>query len=885
MISLDQPWNILWALPLLLFWFKFGRPRAAYFLLISFALIVLVLMKPTWVSNSSAPMLVIVLDRSLSVKEEQLDLSKGFVRKALLLAPSNKMALVTFGKNVAVEKWFDENFDGEIYLRYIDPESSSLNDALLLACSLIPNNKAGKVLLITDGEYRGVNPLIAATEAQRRNIKIDLMRLNLELDEDVGVSDISLPVRVASNETFQLSVDLFSTKETEVTYELRRLGVVIAKGKVSVPINGKTLSFVDTVSKPGSHLYEFQIKSDTDSVTQNNTAKGILQVDGIERILVINSTGSKDNFSRALEGAGKEVVVFESKKVEISIGMLEAYQLIVLENVPADHFSEMELKAIQISVEYYGKSLLMTGGRASFGIGGYLNSVIEPLLPVDMVAKNEKRQIQIGICLMLDRSGSMAAAVGMNKTKMDLADMGSEATLRLLSPRDEISVIAIDTEPHYIVPMATIGDNTESFARKILSIESTGGGINTYTALVAGVKEIEKSKSGTKHMILFADAADADEYGDSVKLCAEVFSSGVTVSVVALGNESDKDSDFLKDVAKAGQGRIFFTEDAESLPRLFTQDVVQVKRNSFDENETSLIAGSGLTSLGAFPFQELPKVSGVNMNYIKSDTQIMYMSQNEYNTPGITSWMAGAGKVMAISFEVDGQYTGKFASWDKYDKFFASLGRYLIPREKNSLAVLKAERNGHQVTVQLQTDPSEPIQEDIKIEVFSGNNLSAHTSVPLRLIEEGVYQGQYNLEDSSPHFHMCRYKKEIVKGNAVILPYSPEYDKSGSNASRNIVLDRIMQQTQGKKHLLVSSDILDEAIPVIQKIDILLPIVFFSLLFLMLDILQKRIEFRFPSWRKKKNEEIVEEEQQIKVEEKPIEAEDAFSIVKKKSRK
>ncbi len=889
MIYLDQPWNALWFLPLFLFWLQYGKSRSAYFLLATFVLVVLVMVKPVWVTVSKSPLLVVILDRSLSVKADQLESSKRSIRKILTMAPSDKISVVTFGKNVAIEKWFDEEFDGEFYLKYIDPESSALNDAILIGCSLIPHDKAGKILLITDGEYRGVNPLIAAAEAQRRNLKIDIMRLNIDLDEDVGVKDIQLPVRVATHEVFQLSVELFTTKEIEVNYELTRLGLVIAQGKTVVPVNGKTLTFIDSVNQPGSHLYEFSIKSDSDLVTQNNKANGILQVDGIEKIIVFNTTGVKDNFCRALEGAGKEVHVFSPNKINFDIGFLEPYQLIVLENVPADQFIEAELKSIQISVEFYGKSLLMTGGRASFGIGGYLNSVLEPLLPVDMIPKNEKRQLQIGICLMLDRSGSMAVAVGMNKTKMDLANMGSEATLRLMSERDEISVIAVDTSPHVVIPMSRVGDNMETFTKKILSIESMGGGIYTYTAIKAGVKEIQKSTAGTRHMIVFADAADAEEAGDSIKVCQELFQSGITVSVVALGQESDVDADFLKEVARAGQGRIFFTEEAESLPRLFTQDVIQVKRNSFEEKTTNLLPSSGLTELGHFPYPELPLVGGMNLNYIKPDAQILYISDNEFNTPGIASWRAGAGKVMAISFEVDGKFTGNFSSWQKYDPFFAGLARWLIPREKNSQAVLRAERKGHQVVLQMLTDPDESIQDDIKVEVFSGKNFADHRSVPIRLIEPGVYQGQYNLEDSTPHFHMSRHKKEIVKGNAVTLPYSPEYDQSVNAITRNIILDRIMEQTKGKKHLLLTDEIFDSAIPVTQKIDLLLPLLFFCVLCLMLDILQKRIEFKMPNLFKKKaaeikpakDKEIVEPAGQ---ETKEAEPQDAFSLAKKRSK-
>ena len=117
---------------------------------------------------------------------------KQFYRLNPIISPTRKKQFAD------VQKWFDEEFDGELYLQYIDPESSSLNDALLLASSLVPQNKSGKILLISDGEYRGINPLIAASEAQRRNIKIDLMRLNIDIEEDVGVRDLTTPKRLSS---------------------------------------------------------------------------------------------------------------------------------------------------------------------------------------------------------------------------------------------------------------------------------------------------------------------------------------------------------------------------------------------------------------------------------------------------------------------------------------------------------------------------------------------------------------------------------------------------------------------------------------------------------------------------------------------------------------
>ena len=45
-----------------------------------------------------------------------------------------------------------------------------------------------------------------------------------------------------------------------------------------------------------------------------------------------------------------------------------------------------------------------------------------------------------------------------------------------------------------------------------------GGGIFTYTALVTAARMVQESEKGTRHIVLFADAADAEEPGDYQRL-------------------------------------------------------------------------------------------------------------------------------------------------------------------------------------------------------------------------------------------------------------------------------------------------------------------------------------------------------------------------------
>jgi hypothetical protein len=210
------------------------------------------------------------------------------------------------------------------------------------------------------------------------------------------------------------------------------------------------------------------------------------------------------------------------------------------------------------------------------------------------------------MAVALDRSGSMAMPAGAGRTKMDLANLGTCAAIETLGPFDEVGVIAIDSAPHIISPL-TSAKEKDAICDQVRRIQSMGGGIFTYTALVNAAQMVQESNKGTRHIVLFADAADAEEPGDYQRLLEKLKSISITTSVIGLGSESDKDADFLKDVALRGQGRIHFTSDVDDLPRLFAQEAITAARSSFITDPTAARALPDMVLLGepsASPFPE-----------------------------------------------------------------------------------------------------------------------------------------------------------------------------------------------------------------------------------------------------------------------------------------
>jgi hypothetical protein len=67
-------------------------------------------------------------------------------------------------------------------------------------------------------------------------------------------------------------------------------------------------------------------------------------------------------------------------------------------------------------------------------------------------------------------------------------------------------------------------------------VVSTGGGIMVHEGLRAARAELAKATTGTRHVILFADANDARQrLGNYLEAADELKKDGATISVIGLG--------------------------------------------------------------------------------------------------------------------------------------------------------------------------------------------------------------------------------------------------------------------------------------------------------------------------------------------------------------
>jgi hypothetical protein len=415
-------------------------------------------------------------------------------------------------------------------------------------------------------------------------------------------------------------------------------------------------------------------------------------------------------------------------------------------------------------------------------VGGYFKSAIDPYLPVSMEIKNEHRKLSLAMVVALDRSGSMAMPVGDGRTKMDLANLGTCGAIETLGPYDEVGVIAVDSAPHVVTELTPASD-TKAICDQVRGIQSMGGGIFVYTALVRAADMVQASDKGTRHIVLFADAADAEEPGDYVRLLDRLRELGITVSVIGMGSELDKDSAFLKDVAKRGEGRIQFSATVEDLPRLFAQEAITVARSSFIPEPTPTRAVSDMVLLGDLPKSRFPNVDGYNLSYLRPGATVGVLTEDEYHAPVLAFWHQGLGRIAALTTEVDGRYSRSLNVWPDFGAFSVGLGRWLLGGDPPEGMRATMEREGGQGIVRVELDPDrkrggpEDIRSASAAIVAPSDAAIAQQRVALSWVGEDTLEARFAIQKTGIYLGAIDLGNNKVLPLAPLsLPYSPEFE-------------------------------------------------------------------------------------------------------------
>ena len=732
--------------------------------------------------------LVVLTDLSRSMPDGARQEMDSLIRRLEHSAPdSSKLSVISFAGTPFVEKLPDSAAFNGLKTDPSEPHATDIAGAIDAALELIPSDASGRILLLSDGLHTTGNPVAAsASAAATRGVAVDYRLLARSSADDAAVLSVDAPLRAAPGMIYTVSARLYAQSSGTAVCRIRKNGGAWLTREVRLHRGVTTVSWRDKTDSPGTANYEVELLlpegAPADPVPENNHVRRIVSIEGRKPVLLVTASPTK-NLARILREAGLDVKVMEPSSAALAPEVLGGVSGVIFENVKASSFSMDSLARLKGLVSAGSLGFMMTGGKSSYALGGYYRSEIEDVLPVTLEQRNEVRKGTNAVVVVLDRSGSMAMTNSKGITKMSLANTATVEVLNLLSDFDKIGVIAVDSSPHTVIDLAKVAD-VRGRAGKIRSIESTGGGIFTYTGLKAAFEMLEKSDIPSRHIILFADASDAEEPGNYIALLGTAESKGITVSVVGLGTKTDSDAAFLMDVAKRGNGLAYFTDKAEELPRIFAEDTFVMVRSTFLTDPVKGQLQPAATVLpGANKFSRMYDFNGCNLTYLRPGCDAVLITDDEDRAPLAATGTYGLGRVVAFCAEADGRYTGPFAQDPGAAPFLTSLITWMTASDDEGADYMITQeiRNGSHYAA-LELDPartSEPFRgTPVLTAVFCDDDGRTETHKyplawdgPDRLVSEvplsggNVVLGSIQWDNARPH--------PLVP---VELPYSPEFN-------------------------------------------------------------------------------------------------------------
>lgn len=846
-MDFDFPESFL-LLPLLAligwFWPKLGlfRPLRIVIILILVAL----LSGPKIVKQQNALELIVLLDRSEST-EDLID--KGLPEWTRLLENSkptrkDRLRFVNYAAEVAEAGIDGSSFTGS---RKLTRTGLALSNLMAQVDEKMPT----RVLLFTDGY--ATEPLTeAAEQMKKRGVPLDYRLIREETEQDARLARLQFPERVQVGEPFLISVLVRSNIDEEVPLVIKRNGQPLADTKVVVKDGNGTVEFTDRLGQVGSFEYEAEIRPEKDAHIGNNRMTRWMEITGGPRLLLV-SKYVDDPVAKAMADMDFDVQVV-SDFSQLKPGMLGGTKAVIFNNVPAHEIPVDFMKSLDFFVREQGGGFMMVGGKRSFGAGGYFQSAIDELLPVSMELKSEHRKLSVALAIVMDRSGSMAVEVAGGKTKMDLANSGAIAAVNLLGGMDQVTVFAVDSEPTKVVPLTAVGGKQAQINQRVARIASSGGGIFVYTGLKAGWEELRKSKSGTRHMILFTDAQDTEEPGDYKKLLAEMTKEGATVSVIGLGTKADIDSPLCEDIAKLGNGRIFFSDQPMDIPQIFAQETVTIARSAFLEEPVTVLPSGRWSEISPKPIEWLPQVGGYNLSYAREDSTVSLISKDEYVAPLVAHARRGLGRTMAVSFPLGGEFSDDVRNWKGYGDFVQTTGRFLMGQQLPPGIALRHRVQGTRLELSLLYDPEtwgERLSQDPPVVKLQDEAGGAIYEVPWRRISPGHFALSRDLEEGSVVKGAIRVGDHALAFGPVSVGASIEW---AFETERLEELRQVSHLTNGRRLLKLEDAWLRP--PYLAAHSLSLPLGISLLLLIVLEALVTRTGWKLPEFVRFKGEKV-----------------------------
>jgi uncharacterized membrane protein len=674
--------------------------------------LILALAGVRWMLPSRELAVVFAVDRSASISAPALAQAREFLAASLAAQHAGDVAgVVGFAEmpEILQPPLASATLDKE-WPQPASRKGTDIGGALDFASAIFPAGKSRRLVLLTDGNDTAGHALQAASRLAKQGVELSAVPLRNDAAPEVLVEKVDVPRRLKQGEPFDLIAHIRSNVATSAKVKLYQQRFLIETRDMQIQPGDNEFRAPNLKADGNFIAYDVEVVPALDTVAENNRASATASLRGQPRVLLVDTDTSKARpLAEALRGEKIHVETRGAAGIPKTLEDLQQFDLFLMSDVSSLNLGREQMELYRRWVQDFGGGFAMIGGENSYGVGGYYRTPIEQMLPVRMEHEDRQDMPSVAVLVVLDRSGSMTAQVA-GQTKISLADQGAVFAMNALQPKDYFGVTAVDTRPHIVVPLQQL--NAKAAAeQKILTINAGGGGIYIFTSLVDAFQQLRDVPARVKHVILFSDAADAEEKsagemgdgargaGSSFDIAAAMLAMKITTTVVALGTEQDKDTAFLRQLAERGSGRFYLTDDATTLPQIFSTETMKVAQSSLVEEPFLAVPAGRSPMIAGLDWAQSPLLLGYNATKPKPTADLLLAT--ERGEPLLATWRYGLGQTAAFTSDAKSRWAAEWLSWPGYGKFWAQVVRGLMRKSDQANFQVNTRESGDRLEMEI----------------------------------------------------------------------------------------------------------------------------------------------------------------------------------------
>ncbi len=364
------------------------------------------------------------------------------------------------------------------------------------------------------------------------------------------------------------------------------------------------------------------------------------------------------------------------------------------------------------------------------------------------------------------------AQMGYIVTKLDLAKEAAHLVVDLLDERNEVGVMSWDTEFLWDAPVRQAKDK-QAIHHAIATIKA-GGGTDGYPALKESYAVLFERGALLKHVIFLSDGQMTR--GDFQGLLRRMAKDKITISTVAIGK--DADVQLMVDIAKWGKGRFYYTEDSQTIPRIFTLETQLASKASLIEQPFKpQLTSPNHEAMQEIDWKGVPPLGGYVATTLKSTAELVLMSHQE--DPVLATWRYGLGRSAAFTSDAKAKWGVLWLRWRDFNKFWSQLVRWTLRSGSRSDTVAVVDRRDDvgEITVDAVDPKGEFINFlDSQVGVVAPNR--ERTVLDLEQVGPGRYRGRFPAPQEGVYLvGMAQRRGERVIGSqlaGLVVPYAQE---------------------------------------------------------------------------------------------------------------